>query len=114
MSTIHASLRAIAYLRGEKLNSLALFSHACDGRVAGETFIGVRLAMQGKYLPTCPECLVLWDMALEAGTPPALPPSHGPEHGGGAADGGGGEVPEGSARPALGHDLGGRTVPSGG
>lgn len=69
---IHATLRAIAYLRDP---SVALSApadvRACTGRITHDGTettrpIGIIDMMDGvKARPTCPACLVLWDEALE-------------------------------------------------
>ena len=78
---IHATLRAIAYLRGEPDDIRKSNLRACDLASTVMREVTVLDAAVGNMLPTCPACLVLWDAALESGTPPAPRPAHGPTDG---------------------------------
>lgn len=87
MSVAHVTLRAIAYLRGRNFLDEDIDTSACDRSRLNpyEPHVAVADINYNARLPTCPECLVLWDAAQEVGTPPAPRPAHGPTDGSGEA-----------------------------
>lgn len=61
---IHATARALRRLAGQPENDLETLVAACDGsplELAPEFATALETDLR---VPTCPECLVLWDMAL--------------------------------------------------
>lgn len=65
----HATVRALAWLRGEPVEAFSQDVLACTGRrMTTRTYPAwgsFAAATDPKSRPTCPHCLVLMDMALE-------------------------------------------------
>ena len=61
---IHATARALRRLAGQPEGDLDTMVAACNG---SQLWSGAQFATAfevDRRVPTCPECLVLWDMAL--------------------------------------------------